>query len=77
MFKIGDVVKLKSGGSEKTVTKVGERKGVPHVWCTWENAAGRDETGFYPAEAVELATKKPLTVNRGPPGGSFAASRRG
>jgi len=75
-FKIGDVVVLKSGGPKMTVTNVGDRKGVPHVWCTW-NKDGKDETGFYAADAVMLATdRKPPVVDRGPPGGKWAASRR-
>jgi uncharacterized protein YodC (DUF2158 family) len=76
-IKVGDVVVLKSGGSKMTVTQVGPNKGVPYVWTVW-NANGKDERGFYPADAVMLATdKEPLLVDRGPPGGSWAGARRG
>jgi uncharacterized protein YodC (DUF2158 family) len=77
-FKIGNVVVLKSGSSEMTVTNTGNHNGVPHVWCTWRNKDGKDEVGFYPADAVMLATdKEPPVVNRDPPGGSWAGARRG
>lgn len=76
-FKIGDVVVLKSGGPKKTITKVGTDKGVPVIWCVWPTKGGKDEVGFYPADALMLATdKKPPIVNRGPPGGRLAAARR-
>ena len=32
-LKVGDVVKLKSGGPEMTVYSVSESK--PEVWCVW------------------------------------------
>jgi uncharacterized protein YodC (DUF2158 family) len=36
-FKAGDVVKVKSGGPDMTVTQAGERAmtGEPTVWCVW------------------------------------------
>lgn len=76
MFKIGGVVKLKSGSKKMTITNVGERKGVAHVWTVWMNAAGNEETGFYPADAVEAASDAPPPVDREPPGGGWAGSRR-
>jgi uncharacterized protein YodC (DUF2158 family) len=76
-MKIGDVVTLKSGSPKMTVTNVGERKGVPHVWVSWLKKDGTEETGFYPAAALAGAVDKPVIVNRGPPGGTWAHSRRG
>ena len=76
MFKIGDVVTLKSGSINQTVTNARDRNGVPHVWTSWFNKDGREEHGCYPADAVMLAVaKKPPIVNRGSPGGLWAASR--
>jgi uncharacterized protein YodC (DUF2158 family) len=77
-FKIGDVVVLKSGGPKMTVTNTRDREGVPHVWTAARNKDGKEETGFYPADAVMLATdREPPVVNRGPPGGGWAAARHG
>jgi uncharacterized protein YodC (DUF2158 family) len=65
-FKIGDVVTLNSGGPKMTVTGAKDKKGVQHVWCTWNND-GKDETGFYPADAVVSVTSgEQRIVNRGP-----------
>ena len=76
-FKIGDVVVLKSGGPKMTITNKHDREGVPHVWCTWAKD-GKNESAYYPPDAVMLATdREPPVVNRGPSCGTFAASRRG
>tara|TARA_R110002074_G_scaffold54006_5_gene134916 strand:- start:5321 stop:5494 length:174 start_codon:yes stop_codon:yes gene_type:complete len=49
----GDVVKLKSGGPEMTVTKVGnDMFGVMTVWCSWFNKTDAKE-GTFPIEALE------------------------
>ena len=79
MFKIGDVVTLKSGSPKMTITNARDRNGVPHVWTSWINKVGKEEHGFYHADAVMLPCEqepRPV-VNRGPPGGSWAASRMG
>ncbi len=34
-LKAGDVVVLKSGGPNMTVTSVGDHYGVQTAWCTW------------------------------------------
>lgn len=75
MFEIGDVVVLNSGSPDMTVTNTGERKGIPHVWCKWLNAQGKEESDIFPAAAVKRAPKKPPPVNRGPPGGTWGQSR--
>jgi uncharacterized protein YodC (DUF2158 family) len=58
MFKIGDVVTLKSGSPEMTITNARDRNGVPHVWTSWINKDGKEEHGFYHADAVMLAAEK-------------------
>jgi len=54
MFKIGDVVTLKSGSPKMTVTNARNRNGVPHVWTSWINKDGKEEHSFYHADAVML-----------------------
>src|SRR5258708_38297327 len=41
MFKIGDVVTLKSGSPEMTITNARDRNGVPHIWTSWINKDGK------------------------------------
>ena len=53
-FKVGDTVRLKSGGPRMTVTDVGNRpKEGAVVWCAWFDDKRNEKTGFYPAAAVE------------------------
>ena len=51
-FKIGDVVKLKSGGPKMTITTVGERYGTPTVWCVWFDGTKKYD-GTFPPESLE------------------------
>jgi uncharacterized protein YodC (DUF2158 family) len=52
-FKIGDTVRLKSGGPLMTVTGVNQRPNVGEVvWCAWFDEKNNEKTGFYPATAV-------------------------
>lgn len=53
-FKVGDVIALKSGGPDMTVTEVGLDGGVPTVWCKWF-VANKQERGYFPNDAVERA----------------------
>ena len=55
-FKAGDVVRLKSGGPDMTVTTAGTDSGVPTVWCSWF-IGNKQEKGYFPDDAVELAPK--------------------
>jgi uncharacterized protein YodC (DUF2158 family) len=75
----GDLVKLKSGGQKLLVTKAADKDGMPHVWCTWIDKSGKQESGDFPASAVVTVneTKEPPPVNRGPPGGEWVRKRRG
>ena len=48
-FKIGDVVRLKSGGPAMTVNKVGNiEDGEPAVWCVWLEGDKKTEEFFHP-----------------------------
>ena len=54
-FKVGDVVTLRSGGPDMTVTDVGynvSRK--PTVWCTWFIGTNQ-ESGAFPPDALRPA----------------------
>jgi uncharacterized protein YodC (DUF2158 family) len=53
-FKVGDVVKLKSGGPKMTVTQIGEdMSGTMTIWCVWFDGTARIE-GTFPFGTVEL-----------------------
>ena len=55
MFKLGDVVQLKSGGPKMTVTSVGkDDKGNDVIWTVWFDSAEKESHGHYPANAVTL-----------------------
>ena len=62
-FKVGDVVRLKSGGPNLTIKKVGTAAGKPTVWCVWFEDAKMLEGQFAPG-TLELA--KPAPPNDGP-----------
>ena len=51
-FKLGDVVKLKSGGPKMTVTQTGDLHGEHTVWCVWFVGTKKEEDTFAP-EALE------------------------
>jgi uncharacterized protein YodC (DUF2158 family) len=53
-FKVGDVVRLKSGGPPMTVTSIesGENEGGHLVFCIWFNSKGNEKSGHYPAAAL-------------------------
>jgi uncharacterized protein YodC (DUF2158 family) len=50
-FKVGDVVRLKSGGPRMTVTHVDQRPYVHCAWITYIDA--QPITGCYPADCVD------------------------
>ncbi len=52
-FKIGDLVRIKSGGPMMVVTEVGENQdGKPIVTCTWTDE-DKPEVGTFPADTVK------------------------
>ena len=67
-FKVGDVVRLKSGGPSMTVTNVSsDREDGPHANTAWFDQS-KEGKGFYPFAALELAvsemTDEQLTAER-------------
>lgn len=53
-FKPGDVVRLKSGGPNMTVTSVGEDfGGTMSVFVTWFDDKQKPQSGSYPLPTVE------------------------
>ena len=59
-LKVGDVVRLKSGGPKMTVTQVGTDSitELLTVWCAWF-VLTKQETGTFPADAVEPVIESP------------------
>lgn len=55
-FKIGDTVRLKSGGPLMTVTNVGTNNstGQPTIWTTWFDDKSVEKNGHFPAGAVKV-----------------------
>ena len=59
-FKIGDIVRLKSGGPDMTVTSVGQRheeSSQISAWCTWFPAPDSRKTEVLPIEALDLVER--------------------
>ena len=50
-WKVGDTVRLKSGGPVMTVTNV--TKDDDLVWVSWFDSAGNPYEGSYPEDALE------------------------
>ncbi len=55
MFKVGDVVILKSGGPDMTISTVSD-DGVHCIWFKDDNQIN----GFFPADAVEISNTEIL-----------------
>ena len=53
-FKVGDIVKLKSGGPEMTVQKIPERSSHSYR-CQWF-AGKKLEAGVFPEGSLEIVT---------------------
>jgi uncharacterized protein YodC (DUF2158 family) len=58
-IKIGDTVRLKSGGPTMTVTSIGESgmmgSGPKHAYVTWFTKDGKLESDSFPLDALEPA----------------------
>ncbi len=55
-FKIGDTVRLKSGGPTMTVTAVGmDDKGTAWITCVWFDDKENKDASSFPANALEPA----------------------
>jgi uncharacterized protein YodC (DUF2158 family) len=59
-FKVGDLVRLKSGGPLMTVSNVGTAGGQLAVWCVWFEKDDQKSATF-PPDALE-AGKKPQST---------------
>jgi uncharacterized protein YodC (DUF2158 family) len=57
-FKVGDTVKLKSGGPDMTVTRIGTAGDEPMVWCAWFEGT-RDVYGLFPPDALRASPSDP------------------
>ena len=59
MMKVGDVVRLKSGGPNMTVDKcwADEVSGEERVECVWMDSSGNHTRQKFYSAAVELAPK--------------------
>jgi len=55
-FKVGDTVKLKSGGPDMTVTRIGAAGGEPMVWCVWFEGS-KDVYALFPPETLRAASE--------------------
>jgi uncharacterized protein YodC (DUF2158 family) len=57
-IQVGDVVRLKSGSPNMTVTSVGEDLGgTMTVWCAWFDQKAAQQSGAFPLLAVEKAER--------------------
>ena len=55
VFKVGEIVLLKSGGPKMTVIDVGEILGEPGVTCAWFDDKNKKTNDTFPPDALELA----------------------
>lgn len=65
-LKVGDTVRLKSGGPAMTITELGTlASGGQLAYCTWFATAESKEpsSGKFPGAALQDASTKPLAVN--------------
>jgi len=58
-IKIGDTVRLKSGGPIMTVTDIGDpySDSKDHAWCTWFPSEVQSRTEVFKIETIEIAKK--------------------
>lgn len=62
-FKVGDIVRLKSGGPRMTVEHVGAGDGPlgggPYVACTWFDDANKPQSRRFKPDALEVSDAGP------------------
>lgn len=52
-LKVGDVIKLKSGGPKMTVTRLITQKGEPTCVCQWfAEGSNKNEAAAFPIDAL-------------------------
>lgn len=59
-FRIGDAVRLKSGGPRMTIAALTEVDGVRQVECVWHDQHRREARRFYPVSAMKPANIEAL-----------------
>jgi uncharacterized protein YodC (DUF2158 family) len=58
-FKVGEVVKLKSGGPLMTVTAISTSEDRPPSFnCSWFDKDNREQVGSFPADAITRPAPK-------------------
>jgi uncharacterized protein YodC (DUF2158 family) len=74
VFKVGDVVKLKSGGPLMTITGTSVGPDRPTLFsCSWFDKDNHEQTGSFPADAlVAPSPRQPAPVRP-----TVANTRRG
>jgi hypothetical protein len=68
-IEVGTAVVHNRGTQRMTVKGLGEIEGREHAWCEWRDKDGTPKSQQFPVEELALA------VDRGPPGGPWAAAR--
>jgi uncharacterized protein YodC (DUF2158 family) len=59
-FEVGDIVRLRSGGPQMTVTGTSVGPDRPMLFrCSWFDKDGHEQTGAFPAEALSKPGGKP------------------
>jgi uncharacterized protein YodC (DUF2158 family) len=53
-IKVGDTVRLKSGGPRMTVARVEEWNGAMRAWCQWFGAGDKKEADYFPVTSLQI-----------------------
>lgn len=61
MFKVGDIVMLKSGGPRMTVCGL-PRESMPRYFCEWFNEDNKLESGNFPQQALIDAAEQRFVI---------------
>ena len=70
-MKVGDRVKLRSGGPVMTVEGTHDYEDGPLVHCVWHDRTHRERRGQYPPRALKLVPE-----DQGPPPGRFRETKK-
>jgi uncharacterized protein YodC (DUF2158 family) len=64
IFKVGDVMQLKSGGPNMTVTEIHPEHLGGDLVCSWIDSQGKDHVQAYPAAVLQTSHTGPLMLSR-------------